>query len=225
MSFYFLWSWIGLVIAIFMIYLLFFTDKLRSNRTSRFKDGAWYAWLPVPIYLLHQFEEYACHITNGQFDIVSQFFTGNLPFDTSNLPLEHFPLVNISLVWFGAPLAAILFKKNSVIGFSYFGFMFLNGITHLAGGLTPATNPGVVTGVFLFIPSAIYMIILSVKEKILSTQKIILAFMSGILAHIFLFLVYFLASLGKFLVFTGDILCGFAPIIFAYLGLKFLNVK
>lgn len=50
MNFYFLWSWIGLVIAIFLIYLLFFTDKLRNKKISRFKDGDWYAWLPVPIY-------------------------------------------------------------------------------------------------------------------------------------------------------------------------------
>ena len=101
----------------------------------------------------------------------------------------------------------------------------MNGITHFAGGLNPAENPGVVTGVFLFIPSAIYMIILSAKEKILSTQQIILAFMSGILAHIFLFFVYFLAPLGKVLVFVGDILCGFAPIIFAYFGGKIFHRK
>ena len=219
---WFTWPWVGLLLAFVMLWLMFRTKIFRSKSGSRFKDGAWYAWLPMPAYLLHQFEEYACHVTNGQFDIVAQFYTGNLPFPTDGLPLAHFPLVNIALAWFGAPLAALLYRKNPLLGFSYFGFMLLNGVTHLAQGLNPATNPGLITAVFIFIPSAIYMIILSLREKILSARGVALTLASGILAHVFLFLVYFLPPLGASAVFAGDIICGFAPIIFARLAVKFL---
>ena len=162
---WFAWSWIGLGMAMLMLVLLLCTDFLHDASGSRWRDVSWYAWLPMPAYLFHQFEEYACHITNGQFDIVAQFYVpGNMPFSTDGLPLLHFPLVNIGLAWFGAPLAAMLCRRNPVIGCSYFGFMFLNGMTHIVMGGSPAENPGLTTGAFLFVPSALWMLYMTSKE-------------------------------------------------------------
>ena len=66
---WFAWPWVGLLLAFVMLWLMFRTKIFRGKSCSRFKDGAWYAWLPMPAYLLHQFEEYACHVTNGQFAV------------------------------------------------------------------------------------------------------------------------------------------------------------
>lgn len=222
---WFAWSWAGLVIALSLSVIMFRTDILRSRSGSRFKDPAWYAWIPMLAYLIHQFEEYACNITNGQYDIVSGFYTGNLPFPTDGLPLLHFPLVNIALAWLGAPMAALLYRKNPAIGFSYFGFMLLNGLTHLASGLNPATNPGLITGALIFIPSAFWMIYLVVSQRIMSTGGLVVTVAAGILAHAFLFVVYLLPPLGAGVVFVGDVLCGFAPIIFAALGCRLFDIR
>ena len=53
--------------------------------------------------LVHQFEEYALNIVDGNYVIVEQVFAnaGSI-MDLSALPMFHFPLVNIVLVWAGA---------------------------------------------------------------------------------------------------------------------------
>ena len=43
------------------------------------------------------------------------------PYPACPIPLPFYPLVNIALMWFGAPLAAYLGKRNILIGLSYWG--------------------------------------------------------------------------------------------------------
>ena len=46
--------------AIVMVALLLLTDTFRGNTTvSRWRDPVWLGWLAVPLYLVHQFEEYS----------------------------------------------------------------------------------------------------------------------------------------------------------------------
>ncbi len=43
-----------------MVAILMTTDTFRRNITvSRWRDPAWLAWLAVPLYWIHQFEEYS----------------------------------------------------------------------------------------------------------------------------------------------------------------------
>ncbi len=68
--------------------------------------------------------------------------------DLSDLPMAHFPLVSIALVWLGVPLAEYLCRKlkNPVVGMSSYGFFLINGMLHFAStvvrGLPPVQNPG-----------------------------------------------------------------------------------
>jgi len=41
------------------------------------------------------------------------------PYPDCPIPLAFYPVVNIALMWFGAPLAAYLFRRNVLIGLSY----------------------------------------------------------------------------------------------------------
>ena len=58
--FYTVWPFIGVGGAIVMVAILLTTDTFRSNTTvSRWRDPVWLAWLAVPLYWVHQLEEYS----------------------------------------------------------------------------------------------------------------------------------------------------------------------
>ncbi len=62
------------------------------------------------------------------------------PYPDCPIPLAFYPVVNIALMWFGAPLAAYLGRRNVLIGLSFWGLIFANGLAahrggHLAGRL------------------------------------------------------------------------------------------
>jgi len=107
--FHTVWPFVGGGAAIVMGAILLTTDTFRSNTTvSRWRDPVWLAWLAAPLYWVHQLEEYSLPVIGlpyslpdmvcGQFDFP--------PYPACPIPMSFYPVVNISLMWFGAPLAA-----------------------------------------------------------------------------------------------------------------------
>jgi hypothetical protein len=109
--------------AIVLIAILLTTDTFRSNTTvSRWRDLVWLAWLAVPLYLLHQFEEYSLPTLGLDYSIQNMIAQklGYPPYPDCPIPLAFYPVVNIALMWFGSPLAAYLSRRN-VLSASAFG--------------------------------------------------------------------------------------------------------
>ena len=79
------WPWVGLGMAIVLLFVLFKTDVLRSNEGSRWRDLVWLAWLAVPVYMIHQFEEYALHISDWNYAMVDFFYSDSAPFAKMDL--------------------------------------------------------------------------------------------------------------------------------------------
>ena len=234
-SFWFGWAWMGLGMAAVLLVLLFCTPYLRGNlQVSRWKDPQWLAWLAAPMYMVHQFEEYALNITDGQYDIVSTFYSPESPIaklGDMDLPLVHFPLMNIIFVWLAVPLGAWLFgKKNPAAALAPFGFILTNGLLHVvmsAAGVKPiAENPGFWTGLLVFLPVVCWIFIASIKGKMISGKALAIALVSGFLGHILLGTCYFFA-LAKLPAGTlaMDIVTSFAPMLLALLFCKWFKVK
>lgn len=233
-SFDFGWPWMGLGGGIVLLILLFATDIFRSNKESRLKDPRWLSWLLVPVYLVHQFEEYTMHITDGQYDGVVTFFSEESPFaaflDVMELPMAHFPLMNTIFVWVALPIAAMLGKKNPVVGLSGYGFLLVNGMAHLGGGaimgMSPLENPGFFTGTIIFIPLTVWMVYTILKTSTLSRKEITISMVSGIVGHIALFSCYGFALLGLPVgVLVADVVVAFTPILVAWVLCKIFKVK
>ena len=75
------------------------------------------------------------------------------------IPLAFYPVVNIALMWFGSPLAAYLSRRNVLLGLSFWGLIFANGLVHTVGGIMAgAYNTGLWTAAFLFIPLSIWVL-------------------------------------------------------------------
>ena len=151
--FYDVWAFIGTGGAIVMVAIMLTTDTFRSNTTvSRWRDAVWLAWLAAPLYWVHQLKEYSLPVIGlpyslpdmvcGQFDFP--------PYPACPIPMSFYPVVNISLMWFGAPLAAYICRRNVLIGLSSWGLIMANGFVHSAGGIAEgAYNTGLWTAAFL----------------------------------------------------------------------------
>lgn len=69
--------------------------------------------LPVPVYLLHIFEEYGAHVTDGQFDLVLMFQKMGIDEMFGGSPLFFFPYINITAMWvFAADRGALRTQKS-----------------------------------------------------------------------------------------------------------------
>lgn len=230
-AFWYAWPWMGLGMAIVVLVLLFGTNALRSNQGRRWLDPVWLAWAAMPLYLIHQFEEYACNIVDGEYLIITQVFAnaGSI-FDLSNLPMAYFPAVNIGLAWIAVPLAACACRKNPVVGLAPYGFVLVNGLMHCVGtlaGLMPiAANPGFWTGTFLFLPMTALVIYTTFKEKFMSGGALVVSIVSGFLGHVLLGAGYAASALGGPLAaLCVGVLAVFAPLFFAWLGCKAFPVR
>ncbi|MBR5534407.1 MAG: HXXEE domain-containing protein [Ruminiclostridium sp.] len=228
------WPWMGLGIGAVLLILLFGTDLLHLNGGSRWKDVTWLAWLAVPVYQIHQFEEYALHMTDWTYDMVSVFYSDASPMAALGgmeaLPLAHFPLVNIALVWLAVPVAALLSRKHPVIGLSPYGFILANGFLHAAGGIvmgmTVSENAGFFTGLLLFLPLAVWVGYAAVKSGSLSKKGVVIAYVSGFLGHVALGSCYLFALLGlSALVLVDDIVVSFLPLIVAWVLCKVCKIS
>jgi hypothetical protein len=159
--FYTVWPFIGLGGVFVMVPILLMTDTFRGNtKVSRWRDPAWLAWLAVPLYWVHQFEEYSLPVLGFDYSIQEMICQkiGFPPYPACPIPLAFYPVVNIALMWFGAPLAAYLFMRNVLIGLSFWGLLFANGLVHTFGGITEgAYNTGLWSAAFLFIPLSIWV--------------------------------------------------------------------
>ncbi|UZF94266.1 HXXEE domain-containing protein [Bosea sp. NBC_00550] len=230
MWFYTVWPFIGLGGAIVMLAILLTTDTFRSNpKVSRWWDPAWLVWLAVPLYWLHQFEEYSLPVLGLDYSIQEMICQkiGFPPYPECPIPLAFYPVVNIALMWFGAPLAAYLFRRNVLIGLSFWGLLFANGLVHTAGGIMEgAYNTGLWTAAVLFVPLSVWVIYASAIRGPYSGKVVGVAYAAGAITHAFLFGGYGLFKAGLIgnaglLVYAAVI--RFAPIILAAIASRFFQ--
>jgi len=104
-------------------------------------------YLQLPVYMLHQLEEHYDDRFH-QFAIKTVFGGRDL------LTQKDIFIINVPGVW-GVNLISILLATQVDIGYGLIAvyMSMVNGFTHLAQGIRlKCYNPGLVTGVFVFIP-------------------------------------------------------------------------
>ncbi len=228
--FYTVWPFVGLGGTIVMITIMLMTETFRRNTAvSRWRDPGWLGWLAAPLYWLHQFEEYSLPVLGFDYSIQETVCKnmGYPSYPDCPIPFSFYPVVNIGLMWVGAPLAAYLGRRNAAIGLSFWGMILLNGIAHVAGTVALRDyNTGFFSGLLLMVPLSVWVIYACGIRGPLSGKVVGLAFGAGILAHIFLGVGYGLLKIGAIngtglLVYA--VVLSFPPIIFAALGSRYIR--
>ncbi|HEX4523852.1 MAG TPA: HXXEE domain-containing protein [Casimicrobiaceae bacterium] len=190
----------------------------------------WLAWLAVPMLMVHMFEEYGFDVLGRTYDLPAMVCKniGFPPYPDCPIPVAHYPLVNLGIAWVTAPLAALLARRNLVIGLSWYGLLLVNGTLHVVGTIAAgaAGAGGVLTGGLFFIPSFFWMIYVVLKSGSLSGKALAVSVSGGIIAHILLAAVYGGQKAGLYGapgVLFFDLVVIVSPLLIGWFGSKFLG--
>lgn len=111
--------------------------------------------IQLPLYMLHQYEEW----DDNRF---GKFIDENIAHVQGALSKEFVFFVNVFVVWgaiIGSAFASLYFHKGFALVAGY--LTLINGGLHLLGTIAMRKyNPGVITGVTLFLPLGLWAIIM-----------------------------------------------------------------
>jgi hypothetical protein len=181
------WPWAGLGIAAVLLVLLFCTNLLRGDRhVPRYRDLAWLAWVAVPMYMLHQFEEHGVDLV-GQVYAFRGSLCGMLGYPevlTCPIPVSFITAVNLPLVWIAMPLSAILGRRRPLLALSAFAVPAVNAMAHIGPGIVRGRyNPGLGTAILLFVPVSIWAIRTAMTRYGIARRGVVLVIASGAALH------------------------------------------
>jgi hypothetical protein len=190
--------WVGVSVAVVLLVLLFGTDLLRSRQgTARWRDTVWLSWLAMVVYLIHNGEEYGIDLFGHLHSFPDALCKAlKLPaYPACPLPPSFFLAVNLPLFWVGAPIAAILSRRHPLVGLTFYGVVFTNGLVHMAPLLAGrGYGPGTLTAAILFLPLSAWVAYACFGKGGLSYKALAVLVADGVFLHailigsVFLFL-------------------------------------
>ena len=134
------------------------------------------------IYFLHQIEEHLWPGGFRQFADAHIFHSGN---DDWPVGIGGVALVNTVYVRIPMGLAIAFPETLRWVGLGWLGLTLINGLTHIAPAIKLRMyNPGLVTGVVLFLPFTIFVLAHEVGRGALTGADVGLIALLGVLLHL-----------------------------------------
>jgi hypothetical protein len=150
-------------------------------RHDPLSERALFAALLV-IYFLHQIEEHLWPGGFRQFADAHMFHSGN---DDWPVDMGGVALVNIGFVWLPVGLAIAFPDALRWVALGWIGLTLINGIIHVVTSIRLRIyNPGLVTGIVLFLPFTIFVLAHEVAHGALSGADVGLIALLGVLLHL-----------------------------------------
>lgn len=168
------WPKMGMAAAFFIALLLFFYP---GSTPWGFQ---WLFWLHVPVYMVHQFEEY---VFPGGFKESLNQILGSA---SSDFPAtdERVFWINVPLVWVALPVAAIVGLRFIILPASLMVVSLVNGLLHVGMGIRQrAYHPGILASAFLNIPLGGYTLYRLAQTGTMAPIQLAIAAGLGVFAH------------------------------------------
>ena len=144
------WSAFGGLAGIgILIYMILLWDKRPTIHSL--------AWIHLSILMFHQFEEYA--YPGGFQEFFNRHIYSHTRLTSSRLTRKAILWVNIVIAWTAYAGAAYYFEQVPAFEAGLLLITIFNGLLHTFLGIKlKKYNPGIITGLILFIPFGIYML-------------------------------------------------------------------
>ncbi|MGP8231847.1 MAG: HXXEE domain-containing protein [Methylovirgula sp.] len=150
-------------------------------RDDPLSERALFAALLV-IYFVHQIEEHLWPGGFRQFADAHVFHSGN---DDWPVDMGGVALINIGYVWLPIALAALFPETLRWLGLGWIGLTLINGIIHVVTTIRLRIyNPGLITGLLLFIPFTVFVLVHEVARGALSGTEVGLIVLLGVVLHV-----------------------------------------
>lgn len=136
-------------------------------------------WIHLPIYFLHQFEEY---ILPGGF--LAFFNTKMLASSREDFPLDQNGsfMINVPIIFIGFLVSNILATEFNILSLGLWAayFSFINAFSHVVMFIKFGYNPGFVVSLFVNIPAAAYTIYYFAAYQTVSVKAQLISLLVGL---------------------------------------------
>jgi hypothetical protein len=175
------WPKAGLIAAIFILLLLFLNSKVPIGSYE------WCYWLSLPLYMLHQFEEYV--YPGGFKEELNKIL---LRGETSHeiLTDKMVLIVNIGFIWILTPILIVLGTISIIFPIILMTLVAVNGFIHVIASIRfRRYNPGLIASLTTNIPLGLYVLIGLGLNAVASTIELTIGIVVGVILHALLFVI------------------------------------
>lgn len=218
------WPWLGLALAVvgFAVLGLWRVGPASSPWRARLTDPAWLLWLPLPVYMLHQFEEHGIDALGRHYAFQAQICTTiGWTGDLAHCPATEWFIfaVNPGTVWIAGLASGLSGPRRALVGAAALGIPAVNAIAHIAPALRTQTyNPGLATAVLLFVPMCVWIFRVLVRRGLLRRAQVAYSMLAGVVLHGVLMgslLAFMRGLISEPILIAAQIANGFLPLGFA----------
>ena len=169
------WPKAGLIAAVFILLLLFLNSKASIGSFE------WFYWLSLPLYMIHQFEEY---VYPGGFKeelnkvLLKENVSSEILTDKAAL------VVNIGFIWILTPVLIVLGAISIVFPVILMTLVAFNGFIHLVVSIRfKRYNPGLIASLIFNIPLGVYVLIGLSLNSLVSGIELLIGIIIGLILH------------------------------------------
>ena len=183
------WPKAGIVAAAFLLLLLFLNSKAPIGSFE------WLYWLSLPLYMIHQFEEY---VYPGGFKEELNKVLLNENSSSEILTDKAALVINLGFIWILTPVLIVLGVISVVFPVILMTLVAFNGFIHLVVSIRfKRYNPGLIASLLFNIPLGLYVLISLSLNSVATGIELFIGIVIGIILHMGL-LVFLLMKKRKY---------------------------
>ncbi|KAF2764648.1 hypothetical protein EJ03DRAFT_262915, partial [Teratosphaeria nubilosa] len=184
------------------------TSDSTASWSKRLRDPTWWMQLALPLYMLHQYEEYGLDIKFRHFyfnntmcsKLACSPLSGFSNMDVCTIRPWHLTFINLGLVCF----AALRCRYDAArAGANFYGLASANAFVHFipavidSRGGREGYNPGLLSAIFLLLPCGWMALRSLYMRRVVTGFGVARAVILGVVGHLALFVGLYLRSRDK----------------------------
>lgn len=175
------WPKAGIIAAVFLLLLLFLNSK------APIWSFEWLYWFSLPLYMIHQFEEY---VYPGGFKEELNKILVRGERSREILTDRMVLIINVGFIWILTPVLIVLGTISIIFPVILMTIVAFNGFIHIISSIRfRRYNPGLLVSVIGNIPLGLYVLIGLGLNAIASGIELFIGILIGVILHLGLLII------------------------------------